>query len=111
MLWPRIRHCVRGRLPPTRVSPVIGTAFLKAGNHLALEVPSVIVPFESNYLLNPDHPTAATLEPVEEIPVGWDGRFGMWKKPIWARNWIAGKVFVQCYDARDPDFMQEDLCH
>ena len=62
-------------LPPTRASQVIGTAFLKAGNHLALEVPSVIVPFESNYLLNPDYPTAATLEPVEEVPVGWDARF------------------------------------
>jgi hypothetical protein len=62
-------------LPPTRVSQVIGTAFLKAGNHLALEVPSVIVPFEANYLLNPDHFSAAALEPVEEIPVKWDARF------------------------------------
>lgn len=62
-------------LPPKRASQVIGTAFLKAGNHLALEVPSVIVPFESNYLLNPDHPATVGLEPVEEIPVVWDARF------------------------------------
>jgi len=62
-------------LPPTRASQMVGTAFLKAGNQLALEVPSVIVPFESNYLLNPDHPAVATLGPVEEIPVEWDARF------------------------------------
>lgn len=62
-------------IPPTRVSQVIGTAFLKAGKDLALKVPSAIVPFEYNYLLNPDHPTAATLKPVEEIPLIWDTRF------------------------------------
>lgn len=46
-------------LPPGLVSRAWGTAWLRAGNSLVAEVPSVIVPEESNVLLNPVHPDMA----------------------------------------------------
>lgn len=62
------------RVPHTRVSQAIGTAFLDNGEYLGLRVPSVIVPFESNFLLNPFHPLIRDLSPVSEIPLKWDRR-------------------------------------
>jgi RES domain-containing protein len=40
-------------------------------------VPSVIVPSEYNYLLNPDHPDFALITMAEAIPFTFDQR--MWK--------------------------------
>lgn len=61
-------------IPAGRISRDIGDTFLRDGSTLALRVPSVIVPFESNLLLNPLHPAAKTLNPVDEIPLRWDAR-------------------------------------
>ncbi|MCU0791643.1 MAG: RES domain-containing protein [Opitutaceae bacterium] len=39
----------------------LGEAWLRAARHPALAVPSVIVPEETNYLLNPGHPRFAAI--------------------------------------------------
>jgi RES domain-containing protein len=51
----------------------IGTGWVGANTSLVLEVPSVIVPAEMNYLINPRHPDSGRLrigkaEPVEIDP-------------------------------------------
>lgn len=43
-------------------SRVVGDDWLRAGRTLALEVPSVLVPEESNYLFNPSHPDFPRLD-------------------------------------------------
>lgn len=48
-------------LPPGRVSIAWGGAWARAGAHCVAEVPSVIVPEESNVLINPRHPDARRL--------------------------------------------------
>ena len=45
-------------LPPGRVSIAWGTAWAQGGASCLAEVPSVIVPEESNLLINPRHPDA-----------------------------------------------------
>lgn len=42
--------------PPTQNTCMIGDDWLKAGGQLALRVPSILIPEESNILLNPLHP-------------------------------------------------------
>ena len=48
-------------LPPGRVSIAWGTAWAHAGANCLAEVPSVIVPEESNLLINPRHPEAGRI--------------------------------------------------
>lgn len=48
-------------LPPGRVSIAWGTAWAQGGASCLAEVPSVVVPEESNLLLNPRHPDAARI--------------------------------------------------
>jgi RES domain-containing protein len=47
--------------PPAEASMRYGSAWLRAGRSAVLEVPSVLVPSESNYVLNPRHPEFAKL--------------------------------------------------
>lgn len=42
--------------PPAKPSQAIGDSWVRQGRTAVLEVPSIIVPSESNYLLNPSHP-------------------------------------------------------
>jgi len=53
-----------------------GTAFLKENHHLVLKVPSAVVKYEYNYLLNPNHPDIerCTIERIE--PFTFNGRIG-----------------------------------
>lgn len=56
--FPDAAALVVPNLPPNWKDDVeltrrIGTDFIAAGTHAAMEVPSVIVPFTKNYLLNP----------------------------------------------------------
>jgi RES domain-containing protein len=55
--------------PPTFVSQGIGDRWLEEAASAVLGVPSVIVPAESNYLLNPRHPDFERIEigPPEEL--------------------------------------------
>lgn len=59
--WRKFPH------PPD--TQAFGAAWLKAGEHLALRVPSAVVPGEFNYLLNPAHPdfTQVVISPPERF--------------------------------------------
>lgn len=57
--------------PPTAVSRQVGDAWLSEERSLALRVPSVVVPYSYNYMLNPEHPSFGEIEVqgAEELPV------------------------------------------
>lgn len=49
------------RVPPDwsigeAATQIIGREWLQAGDSLALQVPSAVIPLEFNYLINPEHP-------------------------------------------------------
>ena len=53
----------------------VGDAWLAAQASVALSVPSVIVPEERNYLLNPEHPQFSELTIEDPRPFRFDARF------------------------------------
>lgn len=60
--------------PYTVASQRIGDAWVRENQSLVLKVPSVVVPPEHNYLINPRHPDADTLiigdpEPLDADPL------------------------------------------
>lgn len=57
--------------PPRSVSKDIGDAWVSSGRSLVLRVPSVIVPYSYNYLMNPEHPAFDEVEihDPESLPV------------------------------------------
>jgi RES domain-containing protein len=61
-------------VPPGLVSLDRGTMWAKSNVSLLLEVPSVVVPEERNVLINPAHPTAATLVAKKVRRWTYDGR-------------------------------------
>ena len=69
---PRDWRTSRGLL----VTQGIGDEWLAAVRAAALAVPSVIVPEESNYLLNPAHPAFGRLEFGRPVPFLLDVRLG-----------------------------------
>lgn len=69
------------KLPPNwrdAVAPAvlqqISDAWVSAQNSVILRVPSVIVPSENNYLINPRHPDFATLKIGPPQPFEFDSR-------------------------------------
>lgn len=52
----------------------LGTRWLRENAACLLEVPSVLLPEESNYILNPQHPDAQHLHCVNERPFSFDAR-------------------------------------
>jgi RES domain-containing protein len=52
----------------------IGDDFLHAGEHLALKVPSVILPGDHNLIVNPTHRSAALIEIISIIDLPVDPR-------------------------------------
>ena len=54
----------------------IGDEWLASGRALALAVPSVIVPEELNYVLNPDHPAFGRLTFGRVMPFVLDPHLG-----------------------------------
>lgn len=60
--------------PVSSISQQIGDAWVKRQDSLVLRVPSVIVPDEYNYVINPDHPDATRLTFGEVRPLHVDGR-------------------------------------
>jgi RES domain-containing protein len=80
----RISRLPRGRLPanwrtepPPAETKAIGSGWARGGETLLLQVPSVIVPRESNYLLNPLHPDFPRVKILPPEAFGFDWR--MWK--------------------------------
>ena len=52
----------------------MGDQWLASGQSCILEVPSVIVPHESNYILNPKHPDFSSIQIGDPIDLDIDQR-------------------------------------
>ena len=63
--------------PPTSASMRVGDRWLKAGTSALLEVPSAIIPTETNLILNPMHPDVNKLRIAAARTFHFDPR--MWK--------------------------------
>ena len=66
----------RVHLQPADVtgSRQIGDDWLQSKTTVALEVPSVLVPRQKNYLLNPAHPLIGAIKIIESNPFAFDRR-------------------------------------
>jgi RES domain-containing protein len=73
----RLREASLRRPQPVSSARRAGREWLDDGKSLALVVPSVIVPQESNYLLNVRHPQFARLGISEPEPFSFDER--LWR--------------------------------
>ena len=62
-------------IPPGFVSIDAGQAWLVGGTAALLEVPSVVVPEESNIIVNPTHPDAGSLKATRLRKWTYDARF------------------------------------
>ena len=60
--------------PPPPQCQAIGDEWAGSGEHLLLRVPSVLVPEESNVLVNPAHPDAAQVRVCGSRPFSYDLR-------------------------------------
>lgn len=60
--------------PYTPASQAVGDAWLDAGRTLALRVPSVVVPFDHNVLINPAHEGFAGIEIGDALAIPIDPR-------------------------------------
>jgi RES domain-containing protein len=76
-----IRKVEESDLPPNWSSPIpskrtrdLGTNWVSSGATAVLSVPSVIVPSERNYLLNPAHPDFARIRFFPPRPFAFDRR-------------------------------------
>lgn len=61
-------------LPYRSATKEVGDQWLDRRESLVLGVPSVVVPQERNYLINPGHPAFSTLEFSRPVPAGCDPR-------------------------------------
>jgi RES domain-containing protein len=61
-------------VPDTENATAFGDAWQRGRRTLALRVPSVIVPGEHNYLVNPEHPDFARMTIGPPAPVWFDPR-------------------------------------
>jgi RES domain-containing protein len=64
--------------PAPDVLKDLGAAWVRAGNTLALSVPSALIPHEQNVLLNPAHPDFPHVLIDPATPFSFDPR--MWKR-------------------------------
>lgn len=62
--------------PPNKLTMEIGDDWLSAGSQLALRIPSVIIPEETNILLNPHHPDFKKIQTSESSNFSFDHRLG-----------------------------------
>lgn len=62
--------------PPPDATKDLGTRWVKAGKSAVLRVPSVLVPVESNHLLNPVHPEFRSIRIGAPEPFAFDPRMG-----------------------------------
>lgn len=61
-------------IPPSAEVRLLGDAWTESRDSLVLRVPSVVVPQQSNYLINPQHPSISKLKIFKPIPVPIDDR-------------------------------------
>jgi RES domain-containing protein len=62
------------RIPYTSASQKMGDQWLKSGGAVAFKIPSVVVPVEFNYLINPLHPEFKKIRISEPQELMVDGR-------------------------------------
>lgn len=62
------------QIPYGHASQDFGNDWLSSSEGLALKIPSVVVPFEYNYVLNPNHPDYRNLQIEEKGQAGIDKR-------------------------------------
>lgn len=60
--------------PAPAEARAIGDRWVRQGRSLALEVPSVLLPQEHNFLINPAHPKFASVKILPPTPFRWDER-------------------------------------
>lgn len=60
--------------PPPPSSKAIGDAWVREARSAVLAVPSVIIPGEPNYLLNPEHPEFREISISKPAPFAFDPR-------------------------------------
>ena len=60
--------------PPKDASRLVGSRWLRTGRHAVLAVPSVVVPAEHNFLIDPAHPDFARIEVLAPVPFRFDPR-------------------------------------
>lgn len=60
--------------PPPPSTQQIGDQWFKQSRSVVLELPSLIVPIEINYLLNPIHPDFKTITIAKPVPFSFDPR-------------------------------------
>lgn len=65
--------------PPIFMTQYIGDYFVQQGDSAVLRVPSCIVPQESNFLINPDHPDSKRITVIRADPMLFDQRFRLIK--------------------------------
>jgi len=63
--------------PPPKQTRDLGTDWARAGPSCVLQVPSVIVPEESSFVVNPAHADFRHIQIGSERPVSFDAR--LWK--------------------------------
>ncbi|MCB2206718.1 MAG: RES family NAD+ phosphorylase [Bacteroidetes bacterium] len=61
-------------IPHSGITQELGDAFIKAGIHVVMKAPSAVVPGDSNYLINPDHPDAKMIQIAKVEPFTFDQR-------------------------------------
>ena len=61
-------------LPPPRATRALGSAWAREARSAVLQVPSVVLPEESNYVVNPLHPDFGKIRVGEARPLGIDPR-------------------------------------
>ena len=71
----------------------IGDEWIEAGASPVLQVPSVLVPRQNNYLLNPLHPLFGAIKVIDQNPFAFDSRLlssttarVMESEPLWLRS-------------------------
>ena len=60
--------------PPPDSTRQLGRTWLERGETLLLKVPSVLIPNEYNYLINPRHEAFGAVEVSEPLPLPFDSR-------------------------------------
>lgn len=60
--------------PPVRSTLALGKRWLETCEYPVLKIPSAVLPFEHNYVFNPDHPTFGRIEMGTPEPISLDPR-------------------------------------
>jgi len=64
------------RYPPSKTLADMGRWWIESGETLLLRVPSAVIPWEWNVLINPRHNMMKSVEIVSMEPFGFDERLG-----------------------------------